>query len=104
MGADRVSVREAPPYSHQSQGAVEGEHAKIAGLVRTLLMDVQKRYPNCSVDINHVVFPWMVRHAAWLTARYQVHTRDLSTPYRIINGVDPATMDKRVVGWKARKR
>ncbi|CAJ1332079.1 unnamed protein product [Effrenium voratum] len=91
MGADKVSVREAPPYSHQSQGAVEGEHARIAGLVRTLLMDVQKRYPNCSVDINHVVFPWMVRHAAWLTARYQVRTRDRSTPYRIINGVDYAS-------------
>ncbi|CAJ1362823.1 unnamed protein product, partial [Effrenium voratum] len=67
------------------------QHARPqARLVRTLLMDVQKRYPNCSVDINHVVFPWMVRHAAWLTARYQVHTRDLSTPHRSINGVDPA--------------
>ena len=24
MGAEKVKVREAPPYSHQSQGAVEG--------------------------------------------------------------------------------
>ena len=83
MGADKVHIRESPAYSHQSQGRVEGEHARIAGLVRTLLMDVQKRYSAAGVDVNHVLFPWMVRHAAWLTARFQVRTRDKATPYRI---------------------
>ena len=88
MGASKVFVREAPVYSHQSQGAVEGEHAKVAGLVRTILMDLQLTYPTCSVDVNHVTFPWLVRHAAWLTARFQPRTKDHATPYRIVNGVD----------------
>ena len=43
MGDKRVQIREAPIHSHQSQGAVEGEHAKIAGLVRTILLDLQSK-------------------------------------------------------------
>ncbi|OLQ03297.1 hypothetical protein AK812_SmicGene13781 [Symbiodinium microadriaticum] len=54
MGPQKVKVRESPPYSHQSQGAVEGEHSLLAGLVRTWLMDLQNRYPNCGVDVNHM--------------------------------------------------
>ena len=38
MGPQKVKVRESPPYSHQSQGAVEGEHSLLAGLVRTWLI------------------------------------------------------------------
>lgn len=88
MGSDKVKVRESPRYSHQSQGAIEGEHSRLAGSVRTWLMDLQARYPNCMVDVNHVVFPWLVRHVAWLHARFAVRTRDKMTSYRIINGVD----------------
>ena len=71
MGPQKVKVRESPPYSHQSQGAVEGEHSLLAGLVRTWLMDLQNRYPNCGVDVNHTVFPWLVKYAAWSVARFQ---------------------------------
>ena len=81
MGPQKVKVRESPPYSHQSQGAVEGEHSFLAGLVRTWLMDLQNRYPNCGVDVNHTVFPWLVKYAAWSTARFQVRTTDKMTPY-----------------------
>ena len=88
MGADKVKVREAPPYSHQSQGAVEGERSQLTGLVHTWLMDLQTRCPNCMVDVDHEIFPWLVRHAAWLAARFQVRTSDKATAYRIVNGVD----------------
>ena len=84
MGPQKVKVREAPPYSHQSQGAVEGEHSLLAGLVRTWLMDLQNRYPNCGVDVNHTVFPWLVKYAAWSVARFQVKTTDKMTPYKIV--------------------
>jgi hypothetical protein len=43
IGDKQVQIREAPIHSHQSQGAVEGEHAKIAGLVRTILLDLQSK-------------------------------------------------------------
>ncbi|CAE7530574.1 RE1 [Symbiodinium natans] len=88
MGAHKVRVRESPPYSHQSQGAVEGEHHQLAGLVRTWLMDLQNRYPNCMVDVNHVVFPWLVKYVAWSAARFQVRTADKMTAYKIVNGVE----------------
>ena len=88
MGPQKVKVRESPPYSHQSQGAVEGEHSLLAGLVRTWLMDLQNRYPNCGVDVNHTVFPWLVKYAAWSVARFQVKTTDKMTPYKIVNGVE----------------
>ena len=68
MGADKVHLQESPVYSHQSQGAVEGEHAKIAGLVRTILVVLQAKYPDSGVDVNHITFPWLVQHASWLTA------------------------------------
>ena len=84
----KVKVRESPPYSHQSQGAVEGEHSFLAGLVRTWLMDLQNRYPNCGVDVNHTVLPWLVKYAAWSVARFQVKTTDKMTPYKIVNGVE----------------
>ena len=88
MGADKVKVREVPPYSHQSQGAVEGEHSQLAGLVRTWLMDLQTRYPNCMVEVDHEIFPWLVRYVAWLAAGFQVRATDNATAYRIVNGVD----------------
>ena len=88
MGDKRVQIREAPIHSHQSQGAVEGEHAKIAGLVRSILLDLQSKYPACPVDVNHVAFPWLVRHASWLVARFQPRTKDHATSYRVLNGVD----------------
>ena len=81
MGPQKVKVQESPPYSHQSQGAVEGEHSLLAGLVRTWLMDLQNRYPNCGVDVNHTVFPWLVKYAAWSVARFQVKTTDKMTPH-----------------------
>ncbi|CAE7521947.1 RE1 [Symbiodinium sp. CCMP2592] len=69
-------------------GAVEGEHSYLAGLVRTWLMDLQNRYPNCMVDVNRTVFPWLVKYAAWSAARFQVRTTDKMTAYKIVNGVE----------------
>ena len=126
-GPQKVKVQESPPYSHQSQGAVEGEHSFLAGLVRTWLMDLQNRYPNCGVDVNHTVFPWLVKYAAWSTARFQVRTTDKMTPYKIVNGVEylssicrfggdghgkaakarhqsAEALDPRALGWQARPR
>ena len=88
LGDKRVQIREAPIHSHQSQGSVESEHGKIAGLVRTILLDLQLNYWSCPVNLNHLAFPWLVRHAAWLTARFQPLTKDHATPYRIVNVVD----------------
>ena len=67
---------------------MEGEHSFFARLVRTWLMDLQNRYPNCGVDVNHTVFPWLLKYAAWSTAGFQVRTADKMTPCKIVNGVE----------------
>eukprot|EP00435_Cladocopium_sp_Y103_P039651 s2889_g10.t1 len=83
---EEVSVRESPPKQHQSQGAVESMNGFVASQVRALWMDVRARYPELDVSCN--LTPWLVRHAAWLIARYHTRSRDGLTPYRMVNGAD----------------
>ena len=86
VGASKVSVRESPPKQHQSQGAVESMNGFVASQIRALWMDVRTRYPELDVSCN--LTPWLVRHAAWLIARYHTRSRDGLTPYRMVNGAD----------------
>ena len=79
-------MRESPPKQHQSQGAVESMNGFVASQIRALWMDVRTRYPELDVSCN--LTPWLVRHAAWLIARYHTRSRDGLTPYRRVNGTD----------------
>ncbi|CAE7807065.1 unnamed protein product [Symbiodinium sp. CCMP2592] len=54
LGHSRVTLQIDAEGSLEKR-AVEGEHSYLAGLVRTWLMDLQNRYPNCMVDVNHTV-------------------------------------------------
>ena len=49
-------------------------------------MDVRTGYPE--LDVNCNLTPWLVRHAAWLMARYHTRSRDGFIPYRTVNGTD----------------
>ena len=86
LGASRVSVREAPPYSHQSQGAVESMNAFVQSQIRALWLDNRERYPE--LDITSNVVPWLIRHAGWLIARFHTRSRDKLTPYKLVTGGD----------------
>ena len=66
-----MSVREAPPYSHQSQGAVELMNAFVQLQIRTLWFDTRKRY--VELDMMSNVVPWLIRHAGWLIS-WQAYT------------------------------
>ncbi|CAL1127989.1 unnamed protein product [Cladocopium goreaui] len=46
----------------------------------------QKRYP--SLDVSSNLTPRLVRHAAWLIARFHVKGKDGLTPYRLTTGND----------------
>ena len=86
IGSSKVSVRESPPKQHQSQGAVESMNGFVASQIRALWLDVRKRYP--SLDVSSNITPWLVRHAAWLIARFHTRSRDGMTPYKMITGGD----------------
>ena len=100
VGASKVSVREAPPKQHQSQGTVESMNGFAASQIRTLWLDVRQRYPELDVSSN--LTPWLVRHAAWLIARYHTRSRDGMTPYKLVTGGDynhpVATLGEIVLG------
>ncbi|CAE8654540.1 unnamed protein product [Polarella glacialis] len=91
LGAARIQLRESPRYSHASNGAVEAMNGYLAGQVRTWLLALQEHYPLRVMDVNHLVFPWLVRHIAWLATRYRVKSTDKCIPYRAINGRDYTT-------------
>ena len=71
-----------------------------ASQIRTLWLDVRQRYPELDVSSN--LTPWLVRHAAWLIARYHTRSRDGMTPYKLVTGGDynhpVATLGEIVLG------
>ena len=69
VGASRASLREAPPRSHQAQGAVGSMNGFVQSQVRA---DVRRRYPDLDLACNRLI------------ARF--HTK--STPYRLVTGGD----------------
>ena len=87
LGADKVSVRHTPSYSHQSAGHAENMNGQCAAMVRTWISQLADRYPQAVVDSNCNLFGWLVRHASWLLARYHVR-RDKLTPHKVIKGFD----------------
>ncbi|CAL1157854.1 unnamed protein product [Cladocopium goreaui] len=62
------------------------------------LETARKRYP--SLDVSSNLTPWLVRHTAWLIARFHVRGKDGFTPYRLTTGSDyshPVAMLGKVV-------
>ncbi|CAE7681372.1 unnamed protein product [Symbiodinium sp. CCMP2592] len=88
LGAARVRLRDAPRGSHQSQGSVERRNAHLAGEVRTWLSQLRADYPALEWDTPSNLFPWLVRHVAWLQARFGTKSTDGVTPYRAATGTD----------------
>ena len=69
-----------------SNGRVERGIQELNGVVRTCRSALEERL-NCSISINHFIFPRMVRHAAQLIIRYQVRGYG-NTSYRMGKVVD----------------
>ena len=58
-----------PKGDPQANGAAERAALELSNQVRTLTVAFETRYPTIKVTETSIVFPWMVRHAAWLCAR-----------------------------------
>ncbi|CAE7837865.1 unnamed protein product [Symbiodinium sp. CCMP2592] len=57
-------------------------------IVRTWLSQLRADYPALEWDTSSNLFPWLVRHVAWLQARFGTKSTDGVTPYRAATGTD----------------
>ena len=80
-----VQIMTTPRESHASNGLAEGAILEVSRQTRTLVNAVELRYPNTKVTVMSQLYPWIVRHAAWLISRYLVKS-DGKTPYERLRG------------------
>eukprot|EP00435_Cladocopium_sp_Y103_P039764 s3333_g10.t1 len=82
-----AQIQVAPRDSHASNGAVERAILEVSRQVRTVVNALEMRYPDFKVKPNSLIYPWAVRHAAWLLTRFLVKT-DGKTGYERLRGRD----------------
>ena len=67
----RVRPEKTHRYSSQSLGAVESMQSLLQKQVRTLKTDLETKIKSHLLT-SMAVWPWLVRHWAWLVERYQI--------------------------------
>ena len=82
-----VEVQTTAPAEPQSIGCAENGHQRLGGMVRTLLAVLRNRV-EVDVSPEHVLFPWLLRHAVHLLNNYSTSSSG-TTPYRACHGRDP---------------
>ena len=86
-GQDWQILRQvSPTQSHQSNGAAEKAVSTVRGLVRTYLAVIKDKIQSFVMIIHIYMFPWTIRHAAWILTRYNVRRDTRMTPYEKIRG------------------
>ena len=61
-----VQIMTTPRESHASNGLAERAILEVSRQTRTLVNAVELRYPNTKITVTSQLYPWIVRHAAWL--------------------------------------
>ena len=67
----RVRPEKTPRYSSQSLGAVGSMQSLLQKQVRTLKTDLETKIKSHHLT-SMAIWPWLVRHSAWLVERYQM--------------------------------
>ena len=86
LGVDKVTLRKSPRYSSQSLADGETINGILGGKIRTWLASLNEKYKS-EITVEHMIFPWLVRHSAWTVARYHVN-QTRTTPYHVIAGAE----------------
>jgi len=76
-----LAVRASPKYHSQSLGSAERFHQTLHAQVRTLKIQLETSYVT-TLSVTQDIFPWLVRHAAWLISRYLGHSDGLTSYHR----------------------
>ena len=64
-------LRYTPRHSPESIGRLAVVQQHLQGQIRTLKLDVESRY-GIPIGSSSAIFPWIVRHCAWVIARFHV--------------------------------
>jgi len=67
----RILVEESPLYSSQFNGRAERAIQIVRCLAASIRMAVELRI-GMILDLGMIVWPWLIRHAAWLHNRFHV--------------------------------
>jgi len=78
------TVRSVPPDSHASNGGAERANRAISDQVRCMFLALAKMYPTENFGVDHVLFPWAVRQAPWVLARFQPHLGGSTASFAIM--------------------
>ena len=79
--ATGLPIRHSPTYSSQSLEAVERWHKQLWALARTLKTSIYENYGH-NIITTTPFFAWLVKHAAWLHNRFQLHDDGKTSYYR----------------------
>ena len=80
----RTLPTHGPPYSHQSQVPVEACIQVYRGIFEANKLALEEGI-GCRLLLKHLAIVWLIRHVAWLMARYNTG-RDGCSPFRRILG------------------
>ena len=64
-------------------GHIENANQQVEGQIRTWISYLQEKHG--TIDKDHPMLPWLIRHAAWCINHYQVRA-DGKTSYSRIKG------------------
>eukprot|EP00971_Amphidinium_carterae_P006521 128536-Amphidinium_carterae.1 len=78
------TVRAAPRGSHSSIGVIERWHQDLRGQVKALASELSLRLGGREIEVGSPVRAWLIRHSAWLLARFQQYKGE--TPHSRIFG------------------
>ena len=65
-----ITLRTTPRYSSQSSGRVEVMNKTLAGTMRTIKGEVDKRCTT-PLECTKCLLPWLVRHCAWVHTKFK---------------------------------
>ena len=83
---NKMKIRRSPKHSSQSLADGEMVNGLIAGKIRTWMAEIATGYGE-GLRCDGMLFPWVVRHAAWTLARYHLN-KSKTTPRKVICGHD----------------
>ena len=76
---DETVCSAAPRYDSQSKGPIENAVGRVEGLMRTMISAVERKY-KLTLDPDHAIVLWIVRHCGWTLTRFTVGSDGL-TPF-----------------------
>ena len=103
-GGGKMVMENSPVGSSQSNGVVERGIQAVQGMIRTLRSALEDRW-GVKLEVDHVVWTWLVEYAGWLLTRGEVG-KDGKTAYERLKG-KAAKMNGMEFGegvmWKRRR-